>query len=334
MSRVVVLGSINMDVSIESARMPHEGETINGKNLLISPGGKGANQAVAAARAGAQTYMVAAVGADEFGVTLQNVLLDAGVHTQAVEKTAGSSGVAVVLRSGGNNRIIIEHGANYELDEARALAALKELLGEGGVFLVQFECPDTLVDAAIQQAHAQGATVIVNPSPARAIHREVLSCIDVLCLNETECEQLFGLLPTIDDNGTCPPSAALQEKCFELAHASTDDADHELAYAGDADHERVVTPCLVVTLGAQGSLIVTKDGCWHQVSFSVDTLDTTAAGDTFVGYVAACLAQNMAFPEACKLASQAAALACTKVGAQVSIPTKADVVAYFERNDS
>lgn len=345
MGHVVVLGSINMDVSIECDRVPHEGETINGSNLLMSPGGKGANQAVAAARAGACVQMIGAVGSDAFGSVLCESLAQAGVATQLIAATPGSSGVAVVLRSNQNNRIIIEHGANYALDETRALRDLNATLTPHDVLLIQFECSKSLVEAAITAAHARGCRVIVNPSPARSMSRELLAACDVLCLNETECEQLFGITPTIDEHGTCPEACALQEVAKRIcATAPAEDGAggacgvaQDGAAAQDGASEQNTpnnVPCssscsLLVTLGAAGSMRVTPQNVRYQPSFSAHVQDTTAAGDTFVGYLAACLAADMPFAKACERASYAAALATTKVGAQLSIPTKQEVEAYF-----
>ena len=322
MGHVVVLGSINMDVSIECDRLPHEGETINGSNLLMSPGGKGANQAVAAARAGACVQMIGAVGSDAFGSVLCESLAQAGVATQLIAATPGSSGVAVVLRSHQNNRIIIEHGANYALDETRALRDLNAALMPHDVLLIQFECSKSLVEAAITAAHAKGCRVIVNPSPARSMSRELIGACDVLCLNETECEQLFGITPTIDENGTCPEARALQEvaKCICAVVQDGVSAKNTLSSSSCS---------LLVTLGAAGSMRVTSQNVMYQPSFAVHVQDTTAAGDTFVGYLAACLAADMPFEQAQLRASYAAALATTEVGAQLSIPTKQEVEAYF-----
>lgn len=326
MGHVVVLGSINMDVSIECDRMPHEGETINGSHLLMSPGGKGANQAVAAARAGACVQMIGAVGSDAFGSVLCESLAQAGVATQLIAVTPGSSGVAVVLRSHQNNRIIIEHGANYALDETRALRDLNAVLTPHDVLLIQFECSKSLVEAAITTAHAKGCRVIVNPSPARSMSRELMAACDVLCLNETECEQLFGITPTIDENGTCPEARALQEVAKCICAVAQDSASEK----NTPNNVPCSSSCsLLVTLGAAGSMRVTPQNVMYQPSFAVHVQDTTAAGDTFVGYLAACLAADMPFEQAQLRASYAAALATTKVGAQLSIPTKQEVEAYF-----
>lgn len=322
MGHVVVLGSINMDVSIECDRLPHEGETINGSNLLMSPGGKGANQAVAAARAGACVQMIGAVGSDAFGSVLCESLAQAGVATQLIAVTPGSSGVAVVLRSHQNNRIIIEHGANYALDETRALHDLNATLTPHDVLLIQFECSKSLVEAAITTAHVKGCRVIVNPSPARSMSRELMGACDVLCLNETECEQLFGITPTIDENGTCPEAHALQEVAKRICAVAQNGASEQNTLSSSSCS-------LLVTLGAAGSMRVTSQNVMYQPSFAVHVQDTTAAGDTFVGYLAACLAADMPFEQAQLRASYAAALATTKVGAQLSIPTKQEVEAYF-----
>lgn len=326
MGHVVVLGSINMDVSIECDRVPHEGETINGSHLLMSPGGKGANQAVAAARAGACVQMIGAVGSDAFGSVLCKSLAQAGVATQLIAVTPGSSGVAVVLRSHQNNRIIIEHGANYALDETRALRDLNAALTPHDVLLIQFECSKSLVEAAITTAHAKGCRVIVNPSPARSMSRELMAACDVLCLNETECEQLFGITPTIDENGTCPEARALQEVAKRICAVVQDGVSEK----NTPNNVPCSSSCsLLVTLGAAGSMRVTSQNVMYQPSFAVHVQDTTAAGDTFVGYLAACLAADMPFEQAQLRASYAAALATTKVGAQLSIPTKQEVEAYF-----
>ncbi len=305
MSKVVVLGSINMDVSIESDRMPLEGETLSGNNLLINAGGKGANQAVASARAGVHTHLIGCVGTDSFGKELCTSMTQSGVDIQEVTTTTSTTGMAIVLRSHGNNRIIINHGANEFVTPEFAHAALSRIAQPHDIFLTQFESPAQAVESSIEFAYAHHMTTIVNPSPVRSIKPSLYKSIDILCLNETECMSLFDINPTMDAPTMCALTKVLQ----------------------------LGMKTLVVTLGAAGCLLVSHQHQLFAPAYSVKAVDSTGAGDTFVGVMSACLAKGVHIEQAISFAQAAAALSTTRVGAQVSIPTCDEVEAFQQTHE-
>ncbi len=296
-----------MDVSIESDRMPLEGETLSGNNLLINAGGKGANQAVASARTGVHTHLIGCVGNDSFGNELRASMAQSGVDIQEVTTTSSTTGMAIVLRSHGNNRIIINHGANGFVTPEFAHAALLRTAEPGDIFLTQFESPAQAVESSIEFAHAHHMTTVVNPSPVRAPKSSLYKSIDILCLNETECMSLFDINPTMDASTMCALTNVLQ----------------------------LGMKTLVVTLGAAGCLLVSDQHQLFAPAYSVRALDSTGAGDTFVGAMSACLAKGANIKQAINFAQAAAALSATRVGAQVSIPTYDEVEAFqVQHNES
>ena len=300
-----MLGSINMDVSIESDRMPLEGETLSGNNLLINAGGKGANQAVASARAGVHTHLIGCVGTDSFGKELCTSMTQSGVDIQEVTTTTSTTGMAIVLRSHGNNRIIINHGANEFVTPEFAHAALSRIAQPHDIFLTQFESPAQAVESSIEFAYAHHMTTIVNPSPVRSIKPSLYKSIDILCLNETECMSLFDINPTMDAPTMCALTKVLQ----------------------------LGMKTLVVTLGAAGCLLVSHQHQLFAPAYSVKAVDSTGAGDTFVGVMSACLAKGVHIEQAISFSQAAAALSTTRVGAQVSIPTCDEVEAFQQTHE-
>ena len=306
MGKVIVFGSLNMDISIEADKMPQQGETIGGKNLVTSPGGKGANQAVAAARMGADVHMIGAVGADSFGQDLKQSLIGYGVNAEQVDELSGvSTGVAVIVRVGGDNRIILDHGANHARTADDVKAVLDRISKPGDVFLTQFECELSTTFELIRYAHELGLYTMVNPSPSATMSTGLLASVDVLCLNEIEFADLFGegkISPLAD------PEAAVQ-KVLASGVATA-----------------------VLTLGSKGSIAADSNGVYQQECYRVDTVDTTCAGDTFMGTLAAFQASGKLeghdIKQALDVAAKAAALATTKVGAQQSIPTFHQVVEF------
>jgi ribokinase len=306
MKRVVVVGSLNMDVSIEADRIPISGETVDGKDLFLGPGGKGANQAVASARLGAETVMIGSVGADLFGSRLLESLANAGVDTSYISGDENdATGTAVVIRCAGDNRIIVNHGANYSLRAQRVKDALSGLARPGDILLAQLECPPQIVWEAIHEASALGMRVILNPSPMRTIPEDVLPLIDLLCLNESECSAMSGCQQSGEDDYRCSLEALRGRGVRRV----------------------------VLTLGSRGSVLLDEKGYCRIPAVKVNAVDTTGAGDTFVGALSACLAAGRELREAMKFAAKAAALATTQVGAQGSIPTVAEVENAFGRDE-
>ena len=201
MSKVIVFGSLNMGLSIESDHMPQLGETIMGRRFIINPGGKGANQSVAAAKLGADVVMLGAVGLDPFGDQMIATLVEQGVRCDLIERVdAHPTGVAVITRVSGDNFITIDPGANLSGDLTYVEQVLKEEAQAGDVFLCQLECDfDTTMDA-IKSAHECGMYTVLNPAPARALPEWVYEHIDLVVVNESECEILTGIYPVTHDD--------------------------------------------------------------------------------------------------------------------------------------
>lgn len=303
-AKLAVVGSINMDIVNRVVRHPLPGETVHGLETVYSPGGKGANQAVAASRNGADVFMVGAVGEDPFAEPLLATLESAGVDCTRVCRKNGNSGMAfiTVSRSGENN-IILSEGSNGRLTPSDVEAGLSGLDGLQGV-LFQNEIPWETTVCGIQAAKRLGATVYLNPAPAREVPDEVLASVDVLIVNETEAHTITGL-----DVGGREEAASAAALLFARGVRE-----------------------VIVTLGAAGSLYVHRDGeIQYTEAFRVQAVDTTAAGDTFIGVYAACRANGLPNEEALRMASAASALAVTRAGAQSSIPALDEVRAFSTR---
>lgn len=300
-ARVVVFGSINMDVSIAAPRMPGAGETISGSGFVTNPGGKGANQAVAAARLGAEVRMIGAVGDDAFGRELLAGLRGYGVGCDAVQVLPGvTSGVAVIVRAEGDNRIILHAGANHALDATRACELLRRTARPGDVLLAQAECDAEATHAVLRAAHDLGMYVVYNTAPARPTPEGVWADVDLACVNETEAELLTGV---------APEGAASRERALDWLLARG---------AGAA----------VITLGVEGSVAREAGGTVLSVSaMPARAVDTTAAGDTFLGALAAAHVRGLPLAEAMRWGAAASSIAVMRVGAQASTPTLAELEA-------
>ena len=300
---VAVFGSMNMDLSVACERMPRAGETVGGSGFITNAGGKGANQAVAAARMGARTHMIGAVGRDAFGDALVAGLQDAGV------------GVEFVAR-----RDDVETGtANHALageDVARALRRLvaDELDGDaseiapaaGSVFIVQGECDLAATAEALVCAHELGFYTVFNPAPVCELPAGAWSAVDLVCPNETECQALTGILPA--DDASCV--AALNALLAKGAGAA------------------------VITLGGAGSVKLGDDGePLRMPALSSSVVDTTAAGDTFIGALAAARLEGLPLFECMAAGARASAVTVSRLGAQRSIPTRAEVERAFDLDD-
>lgn len=300
-ANVVVIGSLNMDLVTRAPRLPRGGETLIGESFSTIPGGKGANQAVAAARLGAQVSMVGCVGSDAYGQQLRGALLAEGIDCQAVSVVDGSSGVAlIVVDDNSQNAIVIVAGANGELTPT-VLERFDAVLQSADVIICQLEVPDATVGHALKRGRELGKTVILNPAPAsRALPAEWYAYVDYLIPNESEAMVLSGL--AVDS--------------LETAEA----AARQLITAGAGK--------VIVTLGAQGLMFANGSSFEHFPAPRVKAVDTTAAGDTFVGGFAAALASGKDEVEAIRFGQVAAALSVTRAGAQPSIPTLLEVQAF------
>lgn len=304
---VCVLGSINMDLVVRTPRLPRAGETILGGPYRTCPGGKGANQAVAAARAGARVSFIGAVGDDAHGAEMRRVLAADGVDLSRVRTVADeATGVALItVEEGGENTIVVASGANGRVGRADVLAA-EGTLAACGVVLAQLEVPMEAVEAAAELASARGATFVLNAAPGAALPEALLARVGVLVVNRGEAALIAG--------GDAEPEA-LARRLLAMGAAG-----------GAGAEERAV----VVTLGAEGALLAVLDGGVARVpAVRVRPVDTVGAGDCFVGVLAAELARGAPLAEGCRLASAAAALSTTRAGAIPSLPARAEVESFL-----
>ncbi|NWA00222.1 ribokinase [Pseudomonas gingeri] len=301
-AKVVVIGSLNMDLVTRAERLPRAGETLIGQSFATVPGGKGANQAVAAARLGGRVSMVGCVGDDAYGQQLRDALLVEGIDCQAVTAIDGvSSGVAlIVVDASSQNAIVIVAGGNGCLT-TDVLKGFDAVLQAADVIICQLEVPMETVGYALKRGRELGKTVILNPAPASApLPADWYASIDYLIPNESEASALSGL--PVDSLATAEAAAT------------------RLMAAGAGK--------VIVTLGAQGSLFADGQSFAHFPAPKVKALDTTAAGDTFVGGFAAALASGKSEAEAIRFGQVAAALSVTRAGAQPSIPHLSDVQGF------
>ena len=295
---VVALGGINMDLVTLAARFPEAGETVVGTRFLTYAGGKGANQALAAARMGARVAMVGRIGDDLFGPQAIRSLSEAGVDVSAVGVSPGvSTGIAVIsIDDTAQNRIIQVLGANDTCGDAEA-ERVTELLYRASALLLQLEVSVELSLQVAQAAAVRGVPVILDPSPVRPLPAAFYSCCDVITPNETDAQAL------VDAPVTDRESAALA--------------------AGTLLNRGIGT--VVVKLGPQGAYYATAQGGEYVPPFAVDAVDSVGAGDAFNGALAVALAEGRSVAQAVRMASAAGALAVTRVGAQDSMPSRQEV---------
>ncbi|WP_329164235.1 ribokinase [Streptomyces sp. NBC_01717] len=291
MTAIAVLGSTNMDLVAYVARAPERGETVTGTEFRTIPGGKGANQAIAAARAGGDVLMIGAVGDDVYGVRLRAELEHAGVETDLLHTAEGPSGTAhIVVDDTGGNAIVVIPGANgtvHTLGPGEMAA-----IAEADLLLLQLELPLSAVVEGARMAHAQGVRTILTPSPVQPLPDELFGNVDLLIPNEHEAAAL---------SGKTEPHAAAE---ILLRHV----------------------PEVVITLGSKGCLYAARGSeTVHFPAPEVTAVDTTAAGDTFVGALAVALGEGRAVPEALAWASIAAALCVQKPGASTSMPYRSEI---------
>lgn len=290
-----------MDLATRASRLPRGGETLVGQSFATVPGGKGANQAVAAARLGAEVAMIGCIGSDAYGAQLRDALLVEGIDCQAVSEVPGSSGVAlIVVDDSSQNAIVIVAGSNGQLTPA-SLLAFDAVLQAAEVIVCQLEVPMDTVGYALKRGRELGKTVNLNPAPASGpLPADWYACIDYLIPNESEASALSGV-----------PVDSLDSAKVAATH---------LLKAGAGK--------VIVTLGSQGALFADGQGFEHLLAPKVQAVDTTAAGDTFVGGFAAALASGQSEAEAIRFGQVAAALSVTRAGAQPSIPTLHDVQGF------
>lgn len=290
---IVVVGSLNMDLVVNAPRHPQIGETILGGRFATFPGGKGANQAVAAARMGAHVRMIGCVGDDGFGAELCKVAAQDGIDTShiSVEKAEATGIALITVDVEGRNTIVVASGANLSLSP-RHLHTAKAAFSDADVLVTQLESPLETVSEAIALAAQQGIRVVLNPAPAQPLGAEILSKVDYFIPNEREAMQIAG---------TDTLEAAI-EKLLALGVRN-----------------------LIITLGEQGALLVSGGQRTHIPAYPVKAVDTVAAGDAFVGAFATGLAEGLGLEAAARLGNAAAALSVTRPGAQPSLPLRREV---------
>lgn len=295
---VLVIGSLNMDLVARVDNLPTVGETIFGKTFTRFHGGKGANQAIAAARMGAKVSMVGCVGDDYFGRELLSGLSENGVEASGVRSVSGSSGTALItVDEHGANTIVVVPGANSCVTLTDIDAGLAKFTGHPGILLLQHEIPDQVVRYAIEAAKAAGWLVILNPAPARELSPSVMHCVDIIIPNETEAEVLCGQsIRTVEDAAS---------------------AGRELLAMG--------VGAVVITMGRQGALYCTREHTQHIPALPVNAIDSTAAGDSFAGTLACAVAQGRTLEASLRIATAAAALSVTRSGAQPSLPWREEL---------
>jgi ribokinase len=293
-----------MDLVVQSLRYPLAGETLAGTEFNMIPGGKGANQAVAASRSGADTRMIGCVGQDAFGQVLLDSLSEARVNVDSIHRLPGiSTGIASILvEANGDNRIIIVPGANARMT-VPLLQAEKEQIAGSSLVMLQHEIPLATNYEAIKLCQSEGIPIILNPAPFYPIPEEILSAVDVLILNATETAALAGM--PVDGVEAAKLAARILFKSGKQT--------------------------IIITLGKAGAVLFNQDGLIHQPAFQVIPVDSTAAGDTFVGSYAAFLLEGRPAAESLNYATAASAIAVTRLGAQASIPTRDEVESFIKK---
>ena len=295
---IVVLGSLNVDFVVRTDVRPGSGETVVGKDFSIYPGGKGANQAVAASRAGGKVTMAGRIGDDVFSSVLTRSLLEAGVRGDLVRVTTGvSTGSAVIIIDAkGENSIVVAPGANGTVSK-EDVDALIPVLQNARVLMLQLEIPMAQVEYAAKKAHDLGVSVMLDPAPPAPLSEELLRCVDVITPNEHEAQFLTG----------------------------REISDIRAARLAASDLVAMGPKCAVVKLGARGVVFAADNTIDHIPGHSVQVVDSTAAGDAFSGALAVAIAEGKSIGEACRFANAAAALSVTRPGAQTSMPWREEI---------
>lgn len=300
MKKIVVLGSLNMDLVVRAPRHPQPGETLIGGEFQTFPGGKGANQAVAAARLGAEVWMIGRVGRDAFGDALLRTVQQDGVNTTFIRQDEqAATGVALItLDAAGQNTIVVAPGANMRVTPQDVIES-ESAFDRADLLLMQLECPLEAVETAARIAHQHGMQVVLNPAPARLLPATLLAQTDYLLPNQPELRL--------------------------LAEGETDVKRAAARLLANGVRN------LIVTLGEEGALLITPEIEEKLAAFSVEVVDTVAAGDAFAAAFCVALAEGKPLQEAVLWGNAAGAIAVTRPGAQPSMPTRAELLQFLSR---
>ncbi|CEO27854.1 ribokinase [Paraclostridium sordellii] len=300
MKKICVIGSLNMDLVVNVDEMPKKGQTLIGSKFKQIPGGKGANQAVAASRLGGDVYMIGKVGNDGFGQSLLKQLKADKVKTDYVQIEEGPSGVALItVDKNAENSIVVSPGANFKLEESdidKCIDGIKE----SSIVVIQLETPIDTIKYALEKSKELGKFTILNPAPAVKLSDDIIKNVDLLTPNETELEILSGVKIENEDDIKKAANVMIQKGVKQL----------------------------IVTLGSKGSLYLDKDNVKFKKSYKVEAIDTTAAGDSYTGALAVAFSKDKDIDEAMDFASKVGALCVTNIGAQTSIPSLYDIMNY------
>lgn len=304
MGKILVLGSSNTDMTVKTSTLPAPGETVLGGDFTMSPGGKGANQAVAAIRAGGEVSFICKVGRDQFGDNALDHYSEEGIDISASLRSDRPSGVALItVDRDAENCIVVASGANadFSVEDVRNSRAL---LQSCDILLMQLEIPIPAVVEAARIASEAGATVVLNPAPYYELPEEVFRHVSLFIPNRTELSSFSGV--------------------------EVSDVESAVRAAGVLFGKGVGK--MIVTMGSRGSLIVEKDGHEFIPALKVDAVDTTGAGDTYCGALCVALAEGKPLPEAARFATASSAISVTKMGAQTAIPSRAEIDAFLKSN--
>jgi ribokinase len=307
MNKLVVLGSVNADHVLQVPSFPRPGETLHGTGYAVIPGGKGANQAVAAARLGADVAFIACVGDDSFGVNIRETFKSDGINVDGVmiEKNTPTGIAMIQVSATGENSICISAEANNHLTPVR-LKPFSDLISAAEMLLMQLETPIETIQAAAETAKLSGTVVVLNPAPAQSLSDDLLKLVDIITPNETEAEQLTGI------------------KVKDMPSAQQ---------AAEKLHNKGIK-MVMITLGSEGVWLSEAAKGKQIKGFAVTAVDTTAAGDTFNGALLTRLLEKASVEESIRFAHAAAAITVTAKGAQTSIPNRQAVEQFLQQMDN
>lgn len=302
--KITVIGSTNVDLIIKSPRIPAVGETVIGGEFFSAGGGKGANQAVAAARAGGDVTFISSVGSDDFGAKSIEGFKEDGINTEFVKIFENSStGIALIMvDSSGQNSISVASGANVDLLPSEFSDEMIERIISSQILLMQLETPIETIEYAANLAAQNKVSVILNPAPAQKLSDDLLKIIDIITPNEVEAEMLTEI-KIVDIDSAKSASEVLLKKGVKT---------------------------VIITMGSKGCYLRTNELDFYQQAFKVNAVDSTASGDVFNGALAASLSSNINIIDSVKYASAAAAISVTKIGAQDSAPNKDKIESFMK----